>query len=88
MVNSDRNLAFSRMPTAVAQNVFTPEALFQDWCVFYDYILEGAAIYQIRLEDEEDTVELLIKLQGTPRDPYIQTALKFYVKAAGLSIID
>lgn len=86
VIDDDGKVVFSTCPTAISKLASKPEVLFEDWCEFQDYIMEGNVKYQIRFEEQDDAVEMFIKLYGTHRDPYILAALKFYVQVAGLRI--
>jgi len=86
-VDDSGKVIFSAMPTAICKDASSPEDLFNDWYEFDDYIVEGYVKYQVKFEEQGNAVEMFTKLCGTPRDLYVASALKSYVKAAGLSII-
>jgi hypothetical protein len=87
ITSDDGKIAFSAMPSAISKNILDPEELFDNWGEFRDYIMEGQVMYQIKFEDQNDAVEMFVKLYGTPRDRYIVPAVMAYIAAAGLSII-
>ncbi|OUL23401.1 hypothetical protein [Nostoc sp. 106C] len=88
VIRDDRKLVFSAIPTAISRNVITPEELFHNWQEFYDYLMESTVMYKIRFEDRGDVVEIFTQLDGSPKYQYIKSALKFYIKVSGLSIVE
>jgi len=59
--------------------------LFEGLIRFKDYLMEAYVYYSLQLKASDSTVCLHIELEGSNRDRYVPSAVKSYIKSAGLT---
>lgn len=73
--------------TAKRREIVGTLDLLEEFTLFTDYLMEGFVSYYLRLSRTDDGSVLEVRFTGTNRDQFIPSAIRGYIKWAGMKAV-
>ena len=73
--------------TAKSREIVGKLNLLDEFTLFTDYLMEGFVSYYLRLSRTDDGSVLEVRFTGTNRDQYIPSAIRGYIRWAGVKAV-
>lgn len=73
--------------TAKSSEIVGKLDVLDEFTLFTDYLMEGFVSYYLRFSRTDDGTVLEVRFTETNRDQYIPTAIKGYIKLAGIKAV-